>query len=183
MIALVREHVPCLGHELRAGLFQLEHCNAAIVAGGGSSCEPQSFFLYYPHMTDLFFTLTQYGDWGLLFLRIAVGTIFLVHGFSKWPMWRMQPSEKMPGMMLATMRFLSVAEPLGGAAVLVGLLTQIAAAGLALVMLGALYLKIRVWKNKFVNGWEFDLALLAANIALALLGAGAWSIDYFVLGF
>jgi putative oxidoreductase len=130
-------------------------------------------------MADLLFTLAQYGDWGLLGLRLAVGAVFLVHGISKLPMWRMQPSDQMPNGMLATMRFLSIAEPLGAAALILGALTQFAAAGLSVIMLGAIYFKIGVWKNKFVNGWELDLVLLAANIALVLLGAGAWSVDHY----
>lgn len=134
-------------------------------------------------MADLLFALLQNGDWGLLGLRLAVGAIFLVHGISKWLMWRMQPSAQMPRGMLALMRFLSVAEPLGAGALILGALTQFAAIGLGVVMLGALYFKIKVWKNKFVNGWELDLVLLAANVALVLLGAGTWSADHYFLGF
>jgi putative oxidoreductase len=118
-------------------------------------------------MLDFLFSLYNHVDWALLGLRIAVGAIFLAHGISKWPMWKMQPSTEMPKGMLMTMRLLSVVEPLGGAAVLLGVLTQVAAIGLGVIMLGALYLKITKWKTKFTgnNGWEFDLLLLAANLA------------------
>jgi putative oxidoreductase len=133
-------------------------------------------------MLDFLFSLYNHVDWALLGLRLAVGAIFLAHGISKWPMWKMQPSAEMPKGMLMTMRLLSVAEPLGGAAVLLGLLTQFAAAGLGIIMLGALYLKITKWHAKFTgnNGWELDLLLLAANFLLFMMGAGTWSLDNFL---
>ncbi|MBI2444371.1 MAG: DoxX family protein [Candidatus Magasanikbacteria bacterium] len=104
----------------------------------------------------------------------------------KWKMWKMTPSEQMPSGMLSLMKFLSVVEPLGGIAVLLGFLTQLAAAGLGLVMLGALRFKLGVWKMPFMaqdkTGWEFDLLILAAAIALFLMGGGAFGLDPYVFG-
>ncbi len=126
----------------------------------------------------------NYADWGPLALRLAVGAIFLVHGLKKWGMWKKQAGGQMPGGMLALMRLLSLAEPLGGLALLVGFLTQLAALGLGLIMLGALWFKITVWKTPFTapdkNGWEFDLLILAATITLVLIGPGALSADWFL---
>lgn len=128
--------------------------------------------------------LHQYSDYGLLALRIALGIIFLVHGTMKWAMWKMQPSAQMSGGMLNMMRFLSIAEPLGGLAILTGFLTQLAAIGLSLVMLGALYFKITKWKVPFMSqnntGWEFDLMNLAGLITLLLMGGGAYALDQYV---
>ena len=128
--------------------------------------------------------LQSFGDWGLLALRIAVGAIFLFHGVQKWAMWKMQPSKEMPSSMLAIMRTLSIVEPLSGLAVLLGLLTQLGAFALGIVMVGALYFKIHKWKAKFSGdgGWEYDLMLLAACSALFVLGAGSMSIDRLLLG-
>ncbi|PJE76117.1 hypothetical protein COV04_01135 [Candidatus Uhrbacteria bacterium CG10_big_fil_rev_8_21_14_0_10_48_11] len=126
------------------------------------------------------FTLSVYGALALLCLRIALGVIFIVHGKAKWGMWKMQPSEQMPAGMLVKMKILAITETLGGIAVLFGFLTQLAALGLALIMLGAMDFKIRTMKRHFVDsagGWEFDLILLAASLALVLLGSGAWAID------
>lgn len=82
------------------------------------------------------------------------------------------------------MKFLSVAEPLGGHALIVGFLTPVAALGFAIIMLGALWMKLTVWKEPFVSdkttGWEFDLLILAATTALITLGAGIFSVDYFL---
>jgi uncharacterized membrane protein YphA (DoxX/SURF4 family) len=87
-------------------------------------------------------TLHQFGDWGLLALRLGVGITFLVHGSQKRAMWKMQPSAQMPAGLLSLLRVLSVAEPLGGLATVFGLLTQVAAVGFIVVMLGAIRLKV-----------------------------------------
>ena len=122
-----------------------------------------------------------YGDWALLALRVAVGAIFLVHGKAKFAMWKVNPSEQMSVGMLSLMRFLSIAETLGGLAILAGFLTPLAALGLMIVMLGALRFKIFVWKTPFMeltkNGWEFDLVLLASNLISFVFGPGKIALD------
>src|SRR5258708_19013408 len=114
-----------------------------------------------------------------LALRLAVGTVFLVQGVKKQKFWKMQPSEQLPSGMINVLRLLSIVEPLGGVAMLAGFLTRQAAIGLSIIMVGAINLKARQMKKGFTGdgGWEFDFVLLAANIALLLLGAGAWSLD------
>jgi putative oxidoreductase len=118
-------------------------------------------------------------NWALLALRLAVGVTFIVHGVQKQAMWKMQPTEQLPAPFLRLLRFLSIVEPLGGVALLAGLLTPFAAAGLAIIMLGAINLKSRTLHKGFTGdgGWELDFTLLAANAALILMGAGAWSLD------
>lgn len=137
------------------------------------------------------------GDWGLVALRIAIGAIFWVHGTQKKAMWKIpatppqsgaeagkQPA--MPKNMLYIMRILSVAEPLGALAMFAGFLTQLAALGFCIIMLGALNLKINKWKAPFtardVLGWEFDLMILSGCIALVLLGGGNFALDRLVFG-
>ena len=114
-----------------------------------------------------------------LALRLAVGIVFLVHGVQKQAFWKMQPSEQLPSGMLKVLRFLSIVEPLGGVAMLAGFLTRPAAIGLSIIMVGAINLKARQMKKGFTGdgGWELDFVSLAANVALLLLGAGAWSLD------
>lgn len=129
-------------------------------------------------------SLHQLGDWGLLALRIGVGVTFLVHGRQKRAMWKMQPSAQLPAGTLTLLRVLSIAEPLGGLATLVGLLTQAAAAGFILVMLGAIRLKITQLHKGFSGdgGWEFEFMLLVGAIALLFLGAGRFALDRVFLG-
>lgn len=135
---------------------------------------------------DFLLNLHQFSDLGLLALRIAVGVIFLVHGIQKWAMWKMQPSEQMPANMLAMMKFLSVVEPLGGLAVFIGFLTQLAALGLGIIMIGAIVVKRKVMKVSFTamdkTGWEFDFIILAATIALFVFGGGVVSLDNLFFG-
>jgi uncharacterized membrane protein YphA (DoxX/SURF4 family) len=133
---------------------------------------------------SFFATLHQGSDWALLVLRVGVGVTFLVHGVLKWPMWKAQPSPQLPASLLSILRLLSIAEPLGGVAVLVGFLTQAAAAGFAIIMLGAIRLKAAQMHKAFSGdgGWEFDFILLAAAIALFILGAGGLSLDHVLFG-
>ncbi len=67
-------------------------------------------------------------------------------------------------------------EFLGGIAMIIGIQIQIIAVLLGIIMLGAIYYKIFKWKMMFssANGWEFDLILLASNIAIFLIGGGFW---------
>ena len=129
-------------------------------------------------------TLHQFGDWGLLALRLGVGTVFLVHGREKRAMWKLQPSAQMPAGVLSLLKVLSVAEPLGALATLAGLLTQASAAGFILVMLGAIRLKVTQMRKGFTGegGWEFEFLLLVGAIALLFLGAGKFALDRLLFG-
>ena len=131
-----------------------------------------------------FFTgLHHLSDWALVALRLGVGASFLAHGIQKSAMWKMQPSAQMPAGMLSILRLLSIVEPLGAVAVLVGFLTQPAAAGLAIIMLGAIRLKAVQMHRGFTGdgGWELDFMLLAAAVALFISGAGRLSLDRVLL--
>lgn len=125
----------------------------------------------------------DYSDLGLLGLRICVAAIFLKHGLMKQGVWKKKPSAQEPASMLAIMKILSIAEPLGAIAVLFGFMTQLAAAGLAIIMIGAIWTKIKVWKIPFYakdnTGWEFDFMILGACIALICIGPGSLSLEFF----
>jgi len=128
-------------------------------------------------------SLHHLSDWALLALRLGVGVIFLVHGRQKLRMWKMQPSAQMPAGLLSLLRVLSIAEPLGGVAVITGLLTQVAGAGFVLVMLGAVRLKVTQMHKGFsgADGWEFEYVILAAALTLVFTGAGRIALDRVLL--
>jgi putative oxidoreductase len=130
--------------------------------------------------------LHWFSDFALLLLRIGLASIFFVHGTHKRRLWQVQPSERMPAGMLKTLRFLSIAEPAGALGVLVGFLTQLAALGLALVMLGALRFLIKQVHREFtgdnVPGWEFEYLVLLVALALVLMGGGKYALDRVVFG-
>jgi len=72
--------------------------------------------------------------------------------------------------------FLGVAEVLGSIGVALGILSQLAALGLILLMLGAIQKKIFVWKIGFwggrAYGWHYDLMLLVMSLVILVTGGG-----------
>ena len=60
--------------------------------------------------------------------------------------------------------------------VALGVLTQVAALGLILIMLGAIQKKLFVWHTGFwgdkTYGWHYDLLLLVANLVILTTGGG-----------
>src|SRR5215472_3949426 len=116
----------------------------------------------------LFPQLTHYADFGLLLLRLMVAVVFVTSGVNhvKDPAGRSQSIGMSKGFTI----FLGVAEISGGLGVAFGILTQLAAIGLILVMLGAIQKKVFVWHIKFwaSNGWNYDLMLVVMNVVVLL---------------
>ena len=123
---------------------------------------------------------TKYQNAVLLILRIITAAIFYVAAYFKFPFWSHAP-EGMSTFLLFTTRLLSIAEPLGATAVLFGFLTRLAAVGMIIILLGAIYVSQSVYGIGFVTptspGWNFPLAVLAGCLILTAFGAGKWSID------
>ncbi len=117
---------------------------------------------------------TRLSDFATLVLRVAIGSTFIYHGTMKWGMWS-TPLDPSAGVMPMIMRLLSICEPIGGLALILGFLTPWAALGLAIVMVGAIWTKVSGGAE--FGKWEFDLALLGGNLVIMTRGAGAWAID------
>jgi putative oxidoreductase len=66
----------------------------------------------------------------------------------------------------------------GGIAILLGIFTSIIAILFALWMLSTTWLSASKMKKKFVGGYELDVILLLASLALAAIGGGTFSIDH-----
>ena len=119
---------------------------------------------------------------GLLLLRLALGTVFVMHGGQK--LFLMGPSGTAG--MLGRMGIpaanvlgplLSVIEPLAGVGVLLGLLTRLSGLAIAIDMLGAI-LTVHIRNGFYVPmGVEFVMMNCAAGLTLAFLGPGPFSID------
>jgi putative oxidoreductase len=130
-------------------------------------------------------------DVAFTILRIVLGVVFLAHG-----------SQKMLGLfggygfhatmeffthmgMPAAVAFLIICtEFFGGLGLIFGLLTRIAALGIAGLMIGAIFM-VHLPNGFFMNwagnqkgeGIEYHLLVLAVAAALLLRGAGAFSVD------
>ncbi|MEV6337814.1 DoxX family protein [Nocardia vinacea] len=123
-------------------------------------------------------------DVGLLLLRACLGLTMAAHGYGKifsggrlagTAAWFDSIGMK-PGALHA--RLAAGCEVGFGIALAVGLLTPVAAAGFVALMLVAAWTVHRT--NGFFivgNGWEYNMVLAVAAIAVATLGAGRISID------
>jgi uncharacterized membrane protein YphA (DoxX/SURF4 family) len=120
-------------------------------------------------------------DTALLVLRLVVAAVFLYAGSAKWPFWS-APPEGMSVLLLNTMKFLSIVEPLGSLALLLGILTRWAAAGLGIIMVGAIFFaRLTLHAGLFTTpqgtGLDYNLLILAGCLVLLAFGAGGWSLD------
>lgn len=123
-----------------------------------------------------------FSDWGILVLRVVLGLILVFHG---WPKiknikgtveWMSQTFK--PSLFWATA--VSLVEFVGGLMLIFGFLTQPIAL-LVAIQFSVIILKVNRQKG-FVGGYEFDLLILAAALALVTLGSGTYALDdYFGL--
>ncbi|MEM3111097.1 MAG: DoxX family protein [Candidatus Caldarchaeum sp.] len=146
---------------------------------------------------------SSYQDVGLLLLRVFLGFIMVVHGMPKLggPM-RQQMRGGMAQLGIPPLLFdlVGLLEFIGGIALILGVLTRVAALLFALEMVGTIILYLsklstfvpppemlqqmvagsRRFMRGFmagVGGWEFDLLILGAALLLLTTGAGALSVD------
>jgi putative oxidoreductase len=126
-------------------------------------------------------------SWGLLILRVVVGAVFVMHGGQKlfvtglpgFAGMVMQLGIPLPN---AAAVVVALVEFVGGALLIAGLFARPVAALIAIDMVVAV-LTVHLHNGFFLpRGYEFALTQLGANLALILLGAGAWSIDGWVAG-
>ncbi len=126
---------------------------------------------------------SRYSYLGLPVLRVVTGLIFAMHGYQKF-------SGGLDGVtgFLTSLGFpmasvfaviLIAVELLGGIALILGAFTRVAAKLTAIVAVVAL-LTVHLKNGFFMStgGYEFILLLLAASIALMVMGGGKWSIDH-----
>ena len=132
------------------------------------------------------------GDWVTTMVRIVLGVIFFAHGAQMALGWfggaglqstvrTFRENLRIP----APLALLSVAaEFLGGLGLIVGLLSRIAAFGIAIVMTVALLVvhrKFGFFMNWFGekqgHGIEYHVLVLALALTVIIKGAGAFSLD------
>lgn len=122
-------------------------------------------------------------DLALLLSRVALGVILLAHGWQKFHEWTLAGTAAAFTDMgipapTAAATFSTAVEVLGGAALILGVLTPLVAVLNIANLLGALVL-VHAGNGVFVgeNGYELVLALAAGLLVIATLGAGKVSVD------
>jgi len=124
----------------------------------------------------MFPQLSRFTDLGILLLRLMVGLVFVTSGYSH--LKNPQERGKSIGVSKGFTIFLGVAEVAGGLGVAAGVLTQLAAIGLILIMLGAIQKKIFVWHTGFwgdkASGWHYDLIFILINLLILFTSGGAY---------
>jgi putative oxidoreductase len=123
-----------------------------------------------------------------LFLRLGVGSVFIVHGIGK--LFAVGPTgagmtaftDALAGLGMPFPVFfawvVALTETIGGVLVLFGLFSRVAALGIGAVMLGAIFLVHLPNGFAIANGgYEYALVLLLASLALASMNPGRYSVE------
>lgn len=124
----------------------------------------------------MFPQLTRFTDLGLLLLRLMIGIVFLSSGWSH--VTQSNQRSKSIGMSKGFTIFLGLGEIAGSLGVIFGVLQQLAAIGLVIIMLGAIYKKIFVWRTGFWGekafGWHYDLTFVVMCLIVLLTDGGRY---------
>ncbi|OEZ60588.1 DoxX family protein [Duganella sp. HH105] len=124
---------------------------------------------------------TNSAAYGVTLLRVSLGVMWIAHAMLKWLVFTLPGTAQFfasvgfPGW-LAYPVF--AAELLGGAALVLGIYARQVAFGLAPVMAAAAYVHAgNGWVHTSAGGgWEYPVFLLAASLALWLMGDGAFAL-------
>jgi putative oxidoreductase len=125
-------------------------------------------------MSPVFPELLRFSDVALLCLRLMVAVVFFESGrrHAGDPVGRAASIGLSPGLT----RVLGWAEMGAALGFALGVLTQVAALGLILIMLGAIQKKVFVWHIGFwgeqTYGWHYDLLFVVANLVILTTGGG-----------
>lgn len=134
-------------------------------------------------------------DLSSLVLRVLLGVVFFPHGAQKVLGWfggygfsgTMGFFTQTAGIPVVFAFLAIVAEFFGSLGLIVGLLTRVAAFGIACVMVVAV-LMVHLQHGFFMNwsggqqgeGIEYHILAVAITIALMIKGGGRWSLDGFI---
>jgi putative oxidoreductase len=140
-------------------------------------------------LSDLFSTDP---DWTQTIIRLILGVVFFAHGAQKVLGWFGGPGLKATISMMrqhlglpVPLAFLAVsAEFLGGLGLIVGLLSRVAAVGIAVIMFAAIFM-VHGRNGLFLNwfgdrkghGYEYHLLAIALAAVIVVRGSGAASLD------
>ena len=122
-----------------------------------------------------------------LLLRAALAAVFIYHGLEKVEPdngYGLKWADKMPAAPPVLQNappvqaLVAWGELLGGVAVALGLFTRLAAVGLIVIMLGAIFTVTGAKGFSAIGGgFEYNFVLIFVALAVALAGAGTFSLD------
>jgi putative oxidoreductase len=113
-----------------------------------------------------------------LILRGGLAAVFIFHGLALVSEDGGTAWDQKLGLSKPEQAAVAWGQLLGGIALAVGFLTRLAALGLAVIMVGAIYLVH--WEHGFNitdGGWEYNFVILTVCAALMLLGGGTLAVD------
>lgn len=118
-------------------------------------------------------------DAAFMGLRATLGTIFILHGISKFdagfagflPMIGLPVEMQIP---------IALAELIGGILLISGIFTRISASVLSIIMLGAIFLVKGAASITGEKGIEMDLILLASLLVILITPPGRISLGRFI---
>ncbi len=114
-------------------------------------------------------------DAGLLFLRIAIGVPFIIHGLAKFMnIAGTSGFFSSLGLSKFFVYLVSGGELVAGIMIVLGLWSYIGGYIVSIIMLGA-YAMVK-HKMPFMGGYELDFVLFFGGLAIAMLGSGKYSI-------
>ncbi len=130
-------------------------------------------------------------DFGLFIARITLGLVILPHGLQK--LLGLFGGAGFSGTVdffvgsgipTAVAILIIIAESFGALGLIFGFLSRIAAFGLMLIMLGAIFM-VHLQNGFFMNwfgnqsgeGFEYHLLALGLSLVILIKGGGKWSID------
>jgi len=134
---------------------------------------------------------TDPGDWGALIARVFLGVVILPHGLQKLlglfggygfsATVEYFSSTGIPGLIGV---LIVLGESFGALFLIAGLLSRISAAGIALIMLGAIVM-VHSQFGFFMNwfgaqsgeGFEYHLLALGLSLVVLVRGGGKWALD------
>lgn len=127
--------------------------------------------------------MVEYVDAAGLIARLALGAIFIAHGYPKVmdlqkPMGWVKGTGWPYGAVFAAL--FSLLEFFGGALLILGFFTRVVAALFFLEMIATTIFSITKLKKKFILGYELDLGYATLALVLALIGPGSYSLDGFL---
>ena len=116
--------------------------------------------------------------WGI---RASIGTIFIFHSIKKFsPSWQeWLTNNSLPAELQLP---IALAEFLGGAFLITGVLTRVTGTIFSIILLGAIFVikGLDKFSGGQFTGWEFDLVMLAACLMIIITGPGKVSISHLI---